>query len=378
MVHLRELLSTLADAVQRAGGVIREVHAAGGNKGILKDAADPRTVLTEADTRAQRLIISAIRRMWPELSVVGEEDEEGDAGEGADLSKTLLDGLPQYAALPDLYTHLPCEHLCVFIDPVDGTREFVNGNLEAVQTLVGVALHGRPIAGVIGVPFVGSPQVVITGMVDVGVAGVPAPIHQRPEGKCVLAGSKDGKDPVLDEVRKAIACDGLLPLGACGNKVLSLLTGSADVCLFNMATSLWDTCATEAVLVAAGGKMTDLFGGAFRYTPSARRHNRYGVVASRVRAGHGDLVARIRSSKAALPLLSHTGIRCNGEVQATDVARDVDGEPLTAEWLSHHLKCKVEEFSAPEESAVRYLQSDAVRLVVTKGDTPGASIFFKR
>ena len=43
----------------------------------------------------------------------------------------------------------------VFVDPLDGTREFVEGRLEAVTSLVGIAVGGRAVGGAIGLPFGG-------------------------------------------------------------------------------------------------------------------------------------------------------------------------------------------------------------------------------
>merc|ERR1711862_624883 len=40
-----------------------------------------------------------------------------------------------------------------YVDPLDGTREFVEGRLENVACLIGIAKNNRSIAGVIGLPF---------------------------------------------------------------------------------------------------------------------------------------------------------------------------------------------------------------------------------
>ena len=45
------------------------------------------------------------------------------------------------------------EDVCVFVDPVDGTREFVEGRLENCQCLIGISVNGRAVAGAIGLPF---------------------------------------------------------------------------------------------------------------------------------------------------------------------------------------------------------------------------------
>ncbi len=62
-------------------------------------------------------------------------------------------GLVKDYEIPAELKELPSEDLCVFIDPLDGTREFVDSRLDAVQNLIGISYRGRPVAGVVGLPF---------------------------------------------------------------------------------------------------------------------------------------------------------------------------------------------------------------------------------
>ena len=55
----------------------------------------------------------------------------------------------------------------MFLDPIDGTAEFVKGNLDVVQTLLGISVRGRAVAGVANLPFNDDPPV--CGMVGAGV-----------------------------------------------------------------------------------------------------------------------------------------------------------------------------------------------------------------
>lgn len=45
------------------------------------------------------------------------------------------------------------EKICLWVDPLDCTRGYVNGNVEDVTVLIGISYHERPIAGIIGSPF---------------------------------------------------------------------------------------------------------------------------------------------------------------------------------------------------------------------------------
>jgi fructose-1,6-bisphosphatase/inositol monophosphatase family enzyme len=48
-----------------------------------KDATDPKSALTVADTAAQVAVMTVLRSRWPGLCIIGEEDEEADEGDSA-------------------------------------------------------------------------------------------------------------------------------------------------------------------------------------------------------------------------------------------------------------------------------------------------------
>ena len=154
-VPLAELLSTCVDACRRGTAEIRAVQArrdggeAGADDVAYKIAGDPRSALTAADLAAQAAIVGALEDAWPGLRIVGEEDAAREAGAAAradPLRRDLCASLPATAAAASA----ALGDITVFVDPLDGTREFVEGRLGAVQTLVGVAVRGRAVAGAVG------------------------------------------------------------------------------------------------------------------------------------------------------------------------------------------------------------------------------------
>ena len=78
-VRLLDILSTCVDAAQKGCEEIRAVQARRASSGQLastmKDIDDPRSALTEADLNAQKAVVDRIRATWPNLRIVGEEDE---------------------------------------------------------------------------------------------------------------------------------------------------------------------------------------------------------------------------------------------------------------------------------------------------------------
>lgn len=173
-VPLTALLSTCVDTCARACDVIRAVQAKRASGVALnvshKEDDDPRSALTEADTAAQAVVVASLRAAWPGLRIVGEEDDDDVAASaGAPATPPLRTDLC-VAAESSLTADL--EHVTVFVDPLDGTREFVEGRVWNVQVLVGIAVHGEAVAGAVGLPFANgssdSATAVVYGMVGAG------------------------------------------------------------------------------------------------------------------------------------------------------------------------------------------------------------------
>lgn len=55
---------------------------------------------------------------------------------------------------PGAYTEeLRAKDVAVWIDPIDGTRALMDGNLDQVTSLVGITVKGRPRVGIVHKPF---------------------------------------------------------------------------------------------------------------------------------------------------------------------------------------------------------------------------------
>ena len=252
-VSLAEVLSTCVDAASRGCAEISAVQsrrAAGGELSVaMKDQADVRSALTEADLAAQRVMVGALRSAWPGLVIVGEEDEDESAGAADEVTgPPLRRDLCAELGAPGLEAAL--EELCVFVDPLDGTREFVEGRLENVQSLVGLARlgptpnlspnpspnpnpirhpnlsltltltrRGRPVAGAVGLPFAaagsddpaaaGSEPVVVYGLVGAGTGtcGV-RPRAATTSGARPLVATGDSGNACLSAARGAALAGG--------------------------------------------------------------------------------------------------------------------------------------------------------------------------
>lgn len=90
----------------------------------------------------------------------------------------------------------PLEHVTVFIDPLDATKEFTLGNHFCVVTLVGIAVAGEVVAGVMHQPFEGPAGRTMWGWIGVG-AHVPS-LHTPSRDKLVLCTTRLHSTPEID------------------------------------------------------------------------------------------------------------------------------------------------------------------------------------
>ena len=69
--------------------------------------------------------------------------------EGIHTAKTS-EAAWNYFDFPDEFYE---EDMVIWIDPLDGTQGFVDGHLNHITSMVGLAIGGRPRAGIIHKPF---------------------------------------------------------------------------------------------------------------------------------------------------------------------------------------------------------------------------------
>jgi 3'-phosphoadenosine 5'-phosphosulfate (PAPS) 3'-phosphatase len=325
-LQIGSLLSTCVDACQRGCVEIRAVEArrqqTGALKVELKDAGDARSALTEADEAAQRAIVGALRAEWgPALRIIGEEDCR-DAASLVGGNVALFEPLRRNLFEDDIgeTEELDLSEVTIFVDPLDGTREFVEGRLANCQSLVGVAVGGRAVAGAVGIPFpsgdLSAGATVVYGIADVGAGFVGAPLARGPYPleqhtdaikfpRPHLA-TGDSAAEVMDACRAATRQrfkGSTVQYGGAGNKILAAALGEVACSIQHAYGGPWDVCAPEAILVAMGGRLTDLFGDELAiYAPDAPAGcNRRGYVATPQRTArnpinHDDLTAALRAA----------------------------------------------------------------------------------
>lgn len=145
------------------------------------------------------------------------------------------------------------------VDPLDGTKEFVQGIPEWCVS-IGLVEDGEPVAGGICNPATGE---VFLGACGVGVTrnGVPA----RVSGRAVLAGARvlaSRSEVGRGEWERFRGTEfGVRPMGSVAYKLALVAAGLADVTWTLVPKHEWDVAAGVALLLAAGGEARTLEGG---------------------------------------------------------------------------------------------------------------------
>jgi 3'(2'), 5'-bisphosphate nucleotidase len=261
----KQTLDFVQQLARRAGDVV--MHYYEGDYEIADKGGQP---VTDADHAANTLIVDALRERFPDDAILAEETPvEDDTWRRAER--------------------------CWVIDPLDGTSDFVKGR-EGFCVMIGLLVDGRPKLGVVRVPV---PDRTFLGVVGEGAWELhdgerrPLATSDRATGpELRVIASIAHRDAALDRALTALEPAETLSVGSVGYKVGHIAADQADVYVATTHhTSLWDTCAPEAILRAAGGDWVDLDGQPLDYRGPSLNHLR-GLVATNGAATE-DVVARL-------------------------------------------------------------------------------------
>ena len=185
------------------------------------------------------------------------------------------------------------------LDPLDGTRDFLQGSGEYAVHLA-LVHQGRPALGVVLLP---EPEELWFGLL--GEGGEPAgawredrsgrcsPPQLSERGRCeemVLVASRNHRDPRLERLLEAIGAASSRAMGSVGGKVATILRGEADLYVSlsgRTAPKDWDMAAPEAVLRAAGGAFSHADGRPLAYNTGT------GSQSGCLIASHGSVHAEV-------------------------------------------------------------------------------------
>ena len=240
-----------------------------------KGPADP---VTEADRQANELICERLAAAFGSVPIVAEE--------------SLESSFAGYAQAPRAF----------FVDPLDGTVEFVARNGEFV-VMIGLAEHGRAVAGVVHAPALDTAWAGAIGLGawEISRTGKRAPIRvcdvvRLPDSRVVVSRSRP--DPALGRAASLLGAKEVRARGSSGLKGVDVAAARADVYLQpGRAGKRWDCCAPEAIVQAAGGRCTDLLGASIDYLGPDLQNER-GILMTNGRL-HDEVLARLSTRQGS-------------------------------------------------------------------------------
>jgi myo-inositol-1(or 4)-monophosphatase len=199
-------------------------------------------IVTESDRRSEALIVSWIRKRYPEHAIIA---EEGGAGAAAAAGAKF----------------------CWHVDPLDGTTNFAHG-YPCFAVSIALAEDGVPIAGVVFNPvsdemftaargegaFLNGKRIQVSAIDKLAVSLVATgfPTHQRKRS----ANMNYYWEFTLRS--HGVRRDGSAALDLC-----SVACGRFDA-FWEFGLNSWDTAAGVLLVEEAGGKVTDMSGGPYR------------------------------------------------------------------------------------------------------------------
>src|SRR5262245_2275626 len=217
----------------------------------------PGAPVTAADREASELIISELSRLYPEDGLLSEE-APGDAKR---------------------FGH----HRVWMIDPMDGTREFID-HRDEFAVMIGRLTDGVPSLGVVYQPTADKLYYGETGSgAFLEQAGNRQELHVSTEAvaaNMTIAVSRSHKSSRIEKIREMLRIPHSIQSGSVGLKVGLILEQRAHLYIHpGNYTHIWDTCAPDAIIYEAGGIMTDIYGERLQYLEGTVR-NPNGIVAS--------------------------------------------------------------------------------------------------
>lgn len=236
------MIDTLETLALDAGKAILDVYHAGPNVTFKSDSSP----VTEADERAEAIILAGLKKAFPDIPVVAEEATA--AGNVPDVSGKRF----------------------FLVDPLDGTKEFINRRDDFT---VNIALieNGIPVAGIVYAPARGVAYTGIDGRAEKLTIADDLTISARERIGCRKAATEltavASRSHNSPETEAFLAEQGITSTRSVGSslKFCLLAEGAADVYPRFGRTMEWDTAAGDAVLRAAGGMTVDLSEKPFRY-----------------------------------------------------------------------------------------------------------------
>lgn len=241
-----KLISVMISAAVDAGEVIMKYYESDFDSWKKEDSSP----VTEADLASSDVILERLRREYPDFAILCEETaDELDA-----------DGIPSRLK----------NSFCFIVDPLDGTRSFINHDGQFAVSIA-LAVDHKNIAGVVFAPVSNVLYYAYSGLGAYKTKIVKNVSHKPFSGEKInvsdrteklIAVQSRGKDDRAEDLitRNIERIAEVKRLSSC-LKGCAIAEGMADLHYrFAPYTKEWDTAAEEVICREAGGVVTDAYG----------------------------------------------------------------------------------------------------------------------
>ncbi|XP_038818386.1 3'(2'),5'-bisphosphate nucleotidase 1-like [Salvelinus namaycush] len=230
------LVASAYAVAEKAGAIIRRVLHSGELGIVEKTGAND--LQTLADRLVQQSICASLSKSFPKITIIGEEVGvcniricqrrlSEDLIESSQSEEILQKSCPlEYSALKE-------EELVVWVDPLDGTKEYTEGLLDHMTVLIAIA-------GVINQPFfnyqLGTETAdmgrTLWGMPGLGAFGFE--LQEVPDGRRIVTTTRSHSNKLVTDTVDAMEPHDVIwrRVGGAGNKIVQLVEGKASAYVF--------------------------------------------------------------------------------------------------------------------------------------------------
>ncbi len=248
-------LDALVEIAAEAARLVADVY----DTAFSVDFKGPRDPVTAADRGANELICRQLTARYPSIPIVAEESD------------------------PQTFEGYRDSERIFFVDPLDGTAEFVARNGE-FAVMIGYVEGDRPRLGVIHAPARGT----------VYAGGTEGAWRREQDGErralsvsrvatladATLVASRSHRNASLERALQILGVSRVTTLGGAGLKGAAVAGSEAEAYVApGYSGKRWDSCAAEAILTAAGGRLTNAYGVPLDYRSENLANDR-GIIAS--------------------------------------------------------------------------------------------------
>ena len=236
-MEVKKIIEELVDTFLKAG----ELSISLRDKGLKKEIKSDNTPVSNGDLEVNKFITKKISEITPEIPIISEETSDNKNN----------------STLKDFW----------LVDPIDGTYDYIN-DLEEFTINAGLIINNKPVAGLINAP----------AKRRMFYAYGEGNAYELSNGKIVNLNDKTIKDnqslkfisysnkikPEIQKIYKNLGVTENVKMKS-SLKFCVVATGEYDGYVAEPRAYEWDIAAGHAILLSAGGSITDFEGNEILY-----------------------------------------------------------------------------------------------------------------